>query len=71
MQNNIRYELRDCCWGRVIGRHAKGVFIELDNREIAFAYGGFPNGSRVLCTVRRLPRDLYDRMLVGIDSVVA
>lgn len=64
------YEVLDGCYGTVTGRNRSGAYLELDNGQAAFAYkfaNLFP-GTRVLCTVLRLPTDLRN-MLVSIDHV--
>ena len=65
------YEVHEGCYGTVVGRCRKGAYLTLDNGETAFAYefANLWNGTKVLCTVRRLANG--DRLkLVSIDSVV-
>ena len=67
---SISYERYDGCYGVVTGRCRSGAFLTLDNGQEAFAYkfSGLPNGTKVLCTVLRMPTE-EKRMLVSIDSV--
>lgn len=65
-----RYEVMDGCYGTVIGKCQKGVFLRLDNGEEAFAYRfNLKIGTDVLCTVRRQAMENL-RTLVSIDSTV-
>ena len=69
--NTTAYEVFDGCYGTVKDRIREGVYLELDNGQEAFAFR-FANllpGSKVLCTVLKLPRE-GRKMLVSIDSVV-
>jgi len=70
MNEMIRYEVMDSCYGEVIDRCQKGVFVKLDNGEEAFAYkyANLKPGTKVLCTVLRQAKDTL-RMLVDVDSV--
>ena len=65
------YERFDGCYGRVTGRCLSGAYLTLENGEEAFAYnfGSLLPGTRVLCSVQRMPTE-DKRMLVSIDSVV-
>lgn len=64
------YDKYDGCFGSVTGYCHSGAFLTLDNGQAAFAYkfGGLRPGTKVLCTVLRLPTE-ERRMLVSIDSV--
>ena len=64
------YGIGDGCYGVIEGFCRKGVYLALDNGELAFAYGfgNLQRGTEVLCTVRRLAYG-YQRTLVTIDSV--
>ena len=43
---------RDTVCGTVVGGSKDGLFIRLDNFDMAFAaFGYLPSGARVLCTV--------------------
>ena len=61
----------DNCYGVITGRNAKGAYLELDNGVNAFArrYANLKNGTKVLCTVLKKPKDYY-LTLVEIDSVL-
>ena len=64
------YDIRDSVRGVVTGRSAKGVYLDLDNGQGAFAtFGSLPCGSEVLCTVLKKPTDRW-LTLVAIDAVV-
>ena len=65
------YEVMDGCYGKVIDRCKNGVYLSLDNGEIAYAYkfGNLRIDTRVLCTVLKLAK-ADKRKLVSIDSVV-
>ena len=65
------YEVFDGCYGTVRDRNREGVYLDLNNGQEAYAFR-FVNlllGSKVLCTVLKLPQE-EKRMLVSIDSVV-
>lgn len=64
-------EIFDNCYGVVTGRNAKGAYLELENGVCAFAhrYANLRNGTRVLCTVLKKPKDHF-LTLVEVDSVV-
>ena len=55
--NEVKYERFDECYGTVIDRCNTGVFLELDNGQQAFAYNFvmINRGSKVICSVQRLP----------------
>lgn len=65
------YEPLDGCFGQIVGTCRKGAFLTLDNGQEAFAYhmANLRIGSKVLCTVLKLPRD-ERKMLVCVDSVI-
>ena len=64
-----RYDIRDSVRGVVTGCSAKGVYLDLDNRQGAFAaYGSLPCGAEVFCTVLKKPTDRRPT-LVAIDAV--
>ncbi len=68
---DMGYERFDGCYGTVTSRCFRGAYLELDNREQAFAYkfaNLFP-GTKVLCTVLKQAAE-GRRMLVSIDSVL-
>ena len=74
MQSNEAqgYDTWDGCYGTVVSRCKKGVYLTLDNGEDAFAYkfGNLWPGTKVLCTVRRMAEG--ERLkLVTIDSVIS
>lgn len=71
MNEMVRYEVMDGCYGEVVGRCQKGVFIRLNNGEEAFAYKfvSLMSGTKVLCTVLRQRRGSL-RTLVAIESVI-
>lgn len=62
---------RDAVCGTVVGGSKDGLFIRLDNFDMAFAaFGYLPSGARVLCTVfKRASRNNYAH--VGIDTVLS
>ena len=63
------YQIRDNIRGTVIGSCSKGIFLELEDGEEAFArFGKLEIGTTVLCTIRKNANE-YWRMLVSIDSV--
>ena len=66
-----RYELYDGCYGSVLERCSNGVFVELDNGEIAFAnhFQNLRSGTKVLCTVERMEEG-FRRKVVTIDSFI-
>lgn len=68
-QNDIN--CRDAVCGTVVGGSKDGLFIRLDNFDMAFAaFGYLPSGARVFCTVfKRATRNNYAR--VGIDTVLS
>jgi hypothetical protein len=64
------YDIRDSVRGVVTGCSAKGVYLDLDNGQGAFAtFGSLPCGSEVFCTVLKKPTDRW-LTLVAIDAVV-
>lgn len=70
IESSSAYEVSDTCWGEVIGKCKSGIFLELDNKQYAFAYSYtyLAAGSKVLCSVKR--KAYADKaMLVTIDSV--
>jgi len=71
MEINTGYEPFDGCYGTIIDRCRAGAYLQLDNGEEAFAYkfGNLFPGTKVLCTVLRLPTE-GRKMLVSIDSIV-
>ena len=68
-QNDLN--CRDTVYGTVVGGCKDGLYIRLDNFEMAFAsFGYLPSGARVLCTVlEKAKRNNY--VHVGIDTVVS
>lgn len=66
--NDINY--KDCIYGTVVGGCKDGIFIRLDNDDMAFAqFNYLSNGARVLCTLfRKANKNRY--AYVGIDSVI-
>lgn len=64
------YEKYDCCYGTIIDKCSKGVFLLLDNDEKAYAkdFTSHKSGTKVLCTVLKSATDKF-RTLVSIDSV--
>ena len=71
IKNSSEYEVFDTCWGEVIGKCNSGIYLGLDNKQYAFAYGytGLAAGSKVLCSVKR--KSYEDKcILVTIDSVI-
>mgnify|MGYP004452948183 CR=1 FL=1 len=64
-----RYERFDGCRGTVTSKAGKGVFLELDNGEHAFAYKfNLPSETKVICTVLKPAEgELFTR--VSIDAV--
>ena len=67
----MTYKKRDSCYGTVFCRNAKGVYLQLDNGEQAFAYGfhDLKNGTTVCCSVRKQAQG-YQKTLVSIDSTL-
>lgn len=68
-QNDLN--CRDTVYGTVVGGSKDGLFIRLDNYDMAFAsFGYLPSGARVLCTVfKKAKGNNYAH--VGIDTVVS
>ena len=66
-----RYEPFEGCYGTITERCRAGAYLQLDNGEEAFAYkfGNLFPGTKVLCTVLRLPQE-GKKTLVSIDSIV-
>lgn len=66
-----KYERFDCCYGTIVDKCSKGVFLLLDNDEKAYAKDFTTNksGTKVLCTVLKSATEKF-RTLVSIDSVV-
>ena len=63
-------EVRDSVKGVVAGCSAKGVYLDLENGEGAFAsFGALPRGTEVFCTILRKPTHRF-LTLVSIDSVM-
>lgn len=62
---------RDTVCGTVVGGSKDGLFIRLDNFDMAFAaFGYLPSGARVLCTVfKKATRNNYAH--VGVDTVLS
>ncbi|MFI3228061.1 MAG: hypothetical protein R3Y09_11760 [Clostridia bacterium] len=69
---NSTYQRLDSCLGVVIAKTQKGVYIELDNGERAFAYDFLllQEGQSVLCTIKKLAGDRFFS-LVSIDSTLS
>lgn len=65
-----RYSVHDGCFGIVVDSISAGVFIELDNGEIAFSYqyGNLPVGSKIICTVLKDETSTRHK-LVTVDTV--
>ena len=64
------YEIRDSVRGVVTGCSAKGVYLDLDNGQGAFAtFGSLPCGTEVFCTVLKKPNERC-LTLVAIDAVI-
>lgn len=64
--NNVR----DGLYGTVSSNCRKGVFLELENGEPAFApFGYLQPGQRVFCTVLKKANERF-RTLVSIDSIL-
>lgn len=66
-----KYERFDGCYATIIDKCSKGVFLLLDNNEMAYAkdFTTHRTGTKVLCTVLNSATDKF-RTLVSIDSVV-
>ena len=63
-------EIRDSVKGVVAGCSEKGVYLDLENGEGAFAsFGTLPRGTEVFCTILKKPSDRF-LTLVSIDSVM-
>lgn len=75
MKNYANYKISrmDCVYGTVVGGDKnKGVYIRLENDEIAFAnFGYLPNGTVVLCTYLNTPKSYNPNARVEIDSVIS
>ena len=64
------YNVRDGVRAEVTGRCSKGLFLQLENGQEAFAYfGGISLGAKVLCTVLKKPNREKGRALVAVDSI--
>lgn len=69
--NDEEFNIRDGVCGIITGRCSKGLFLELENGQAAFAYfGGLAPGTEVFCTVLKKATEIL-RVLVLIDSVMA
>lgn len=66
-----KYERFDCCYATIIDKCLNGVFLLLDDNEIAYAknFTSHKSGTKVLCTVLKSATDNF-RTLVSIDSVI-
>ncbi len=65
------YDVLDGCYGTVMGRCGNGVYVELDNGQMAYSYkfASLRPGCQVLCTVQKLATG-FRNILVSIDSVL-
>ena len=64
------YNVRDNVHAVVTSACGKGVFLQLENGQEAFAYvGKLMAGTEVLCTVLKKATEKW-RVLVSIDSVL-
>ncbi len=64
------FSVKDGVYGIITGGCKKGLFITLENGQEAFAeFGGYPYGTKVLCTVLKKATDKW-RVFVSIDSVI-
>ena len=64
------YEIRDVVSGTVTGGCASGLFLKLENGEVAFArFGALESGTKVLCSILKKATDKW-LLLVSIDSVI-
>lgn len=64
------FNIGDSIAGTVSGGCSKGVFIELENGQVAFAkFGWIDPGTKVLCTVVKKAFESW-RMLVTIDAII-
>lgn len=62
--------LRDAMYGTIVGGCRTGLFVELENGQVAFSrFGYLENGSKVLCSLVKKANDAY-RAVVSIDSVL-
>ena len=65
-----KYNVYDCAKGTVIARSKKGIYLELDNGETAFApFAPLADGTKVLCTIRKRSSS-YWHLLATVDSVL-
>lgn len=66
------YEVLDMYHAKVIGKCRSGIYVEMENKQRAFAYNfqSLLPGSEVLCSILRKPRG-EKGMLVSIDSVLS
>lgn len=64
------YEKYDCCYGIIIDKCSKGVFLLLDNDETVYAedFTSHKSGTKVFCTVLKCATDKF-KTFVSIDSV--
>lgn len=64
-----KYRRYDNCYGTIIDKCLSGVYVLLDNNEIAFAndFTTYPKGTKVLCSVLK-EANRFLRTLVSIDA---
>lgn len=65
-----KYNVRDAVKGVVVGGDWRGVYLQLDDGDCAFAsFGSLSIGTKVVATVLKHPTD-FRPMLVSIDAVL-
>lgn len=62
---------KDCVYGTVVGGCKDGLYLRLENDEMAFTPFGFlPSGTVVLCTfLKKATKNRY--AVVGVDTVIS
>ena len=69
-EKKIRYAVHDSVIGKVVYVTPKGLFLELDNGDTAYAnFGPLKIGTKVYCTVRKKATGDRYYIYVTIDSV--
>ena len=71
MYNDIKssYQIGDSMRAVVIGNCSKGVYLDMEDGQEAFAvFNPLPRGTRVFCTILKKPTERF-RTLVAVDAV--
>lgn len=64
------YQKYDSCYGTITDKCSNGIFILLDNNEMAYAknFTSHKSGTKVLCTILKNATKKF-KTLVSVDSV--